>query len=109
MVEGVSARNKVASRQRRAFGGSRREASERVILRSEDFEAAGWTLNVSRGGVRIVLEDPVQAQHEYQVSIGGGSSRRGRVAWVRDEADGQIAGVQFLDVDGEVPADSADD
>jgi hypothetical protein len=64
----------------------------------------GWTLNVSRGGVRVVLEEPVVAGVDYQVAIGDSKARPARVVWVRDEADGQIAGLQFLDVpDGEVP------
>ena len=92
--------------QRRSAGGARREASERVVLRAPGFETSGWTLNVSRGGVRLVVEDKVELGREYELSIGDEQknvTRRARVVWVQDEADGQIAGVQFVDIDGAVP------
>jgi hypothetical protein len=75
------------------------------VLRAADTEVMGWTLNVSRGGVRIIVEDAVELGKEYRVMVGDGSAspRPGRVVWVQDEADGQIAGVQFLDVEGSVP------
>ena len=90
---------------RRGGGGARREASERVTLRGLGFESEGWTLNLSRGGVRLIVEERVDPGAEYDVYVGTGESppRRGRVVWVQDEADGQIAGVQFLDVEGGVP------
>ncbi len=90
---------------RRQEGGARREASERILLRREGFETAGWTLNLSRGGVRVIVEDTVEPGLEYEIVIGDeeSASRRARVIWVQDEADGQIAGVQFLDVEGEPP------
>ena len=56
---------------RRQVGGARREASERVILKSSGAEELiGWTLNLSRGGVRIVIEDPVSVGDEYEIWIG---------------------------------------
>lgn len=64
----------------------------------------GWTLNVSRGGVRVVVEEPVAAGEDYQVAIGEAEARHARAVWVREEADGQIVGLQFLDVEG--PASS---
>ena len=91
---------------RRAAGGARREASERVTLRAPDFETHGWTLNVSRGGMRAVVEEPVKAGGEYELSIGETEpARRVSIVWVRDEADGQIVGLRFLDVVGSVPPD----
>lgn len=124
--------------QRRSFGGPRREASERVVIRKApdsadqeaatsaaepataglatgqlqtsppgDEEADAWTLNVSRGGCRVVVEAPVTVGATYEVQVGEMPFRPARVAWVRDEADGQIAGLQFLDVEaGEVPGSS---
>ena len=70
--------------------------------------AAGWTLNLSRGGVRVVLEDPVELGVEYTITIGpeGEDESRmhqARVVWLQDEADGQIAGIQFLDEEGGPP------
>ena len=91
--------------QRRATGGARREATERVTLRGPNFETHGWTLNVSRGGMRAIVEEPVKSGVEYELLIGGmeESARKVSVVWVQDEADGQIVGVRFLDVAGSVP------
>ena len=93
--------------QRRQTGGARHEASERVAIRSGVFETSGWTLNVSRGGVRAVIEDPLDAEGEYEVAVGGGSARRARVAWARAEADGQIVGLKFLDGEGSLPPEDS--
>lgn len=114
--------------QRRSFGGPRREASERVVIREagatsrtvalgvgqnsassredelseDDASLEGWTLNVSRGGCRLVVESPVTVGADYEVQIGEETFRPVRVVWVRDEADGQIAGLQFLDVEADL-------
>lgn len=88
---------------RRQVGGARREASERVLLKSASGdELIGWTLNLSRGGVRIVIEDPVTVGDDFAVYIGEDEEprHRGRVVWMQQEADGQIAGIQFLREDG---------
>jgi PilZ domain len=92
----------------RRSGGARHEASERIIVRRPGFETTGWSLNMSRSGVRVVVEDPVEPGQEYDLLIGAaaeadGPVRRGRVVWVQDEADGQIVGVQFLDGEGPPP------
>jgi hypothetical protein len=91
--------------QRRAIGGARREATERVTLRGPDFETHGWTLNVSRGGMRAIVEDPVKSGVEYVLLVGDNedTARKVAVVWVQDEADGQIVGVRFLDATGSVP------
>jgi hypothetical protein len=104
---------------RRHAGGARREASERVVVRASSpstgaFETHGWTLNVSRGGIRAIVEDPLVQGMEYQLLVGGGGSadgdeetavvRRATVVWLQDEADGQIVGLKYLDVeDGSDP------
>ena len=91
---------------RRHTGGARHEASERVIVRCAGFETNGWTLNVSRGGVRAVVEDPLVQGVEYQLIVGDEESvpaRRATVVWLQDEADGQIVGLKYLDDDGSVP------
>lgn len=92
---------------RRHAGGARREASERVLVRSLGFEAHGWTLNVSRGGVRAIVEEPLIQGIEYQVIVGDEATvapRRASVAWLQDESDGQIVGLRYLDVeDGSMP------
>ncbi|HYQ15258.1 MAG TPA: PilZ domain-containing protein [Polyangiaceae bacterium] len=86
--------------QRRAGGGARREATERVTLRGPNFETHGWTLNMSRGGVRAIVEEAVTAGGEYVLLVGDdeSSARKVSVVWVQDEADGQIVGLRFLDV-----------
>ncbi len=88
--------------QRRAAGGARREATERVTLRGPDFETHGWTLNVSRGGMRAIVEEPVQSGAEYQLLVGDAEEpgRKISIVWVQNEADGQIVGLRFLDVPG---------
>lgn len=94
------------ARARRLVGGARREASERVIIRAKDFETQGWTLNVSRGGLRVVVEDALQQGIEYQVVVGDSdndAARAASVVWVKDAADGQIVGLQYLDTEGSFP------
>lgn len=95
--------------QRRGTGGARREATERVTLRNPGFETHGWTLNVSRGGMRAIVEEPgVSSGTEYELLIGDdeGTGRKVVVVWVQDEADGQIVGLRFLDVAGSVPPEN---
>jgi len=72
-------------RARRLVGGARREASERVVIRGKDFETQGWTLNVSRGG------------------SDNDAARAASVVWVKDAADGQIVGLQYMDSEGSFP------
>ncbi len=78
-----------------------------MLVRSTGFETHGWTLNVSRGGIRAVVEDPLLQGIEYQLVVGDeetATPRRTSVAWLQDEADGQIVGLKFLDVeDASVP------
>jgi PilZ domain len=83
----------------RRQSGARREASDRVRLIGPNGEIEGWTLNVSRGGVRIIVEDRVELGNEYDIVVGDEDlvRRPCRVVWVQEEADGQIAGVQYLD------------
>jgi hypothetical protein len=65
----------------------------------------GWTLNLSRGGARVVVEQAIEVGREYEVQIGADAPfRPGRVGWVRDEADGQIVGLQFLDAAASAPS-----
>jgi hypothetical protein len=73
------------------------------VIRANALETSGWTLNISRGGIRAVVEDPLDPEMEYEVSVGSEGARRARIAWSRQEADGQIVGLRFLDTDGSVP------
>ena len=79
-------------------GGARREVTERVTLRSDDGKThdgktpkilEGWALNVSRGGVRAILEEKVTLGQTFEVSIGTDEvqTRPGRVVWVQEEPE----------------------
>lgn len=88
--------------QRRNLGGPRREASERICLRPAvpGDEIMAWALNVSRGGLRLIVEEAVEVGAGYSVTIGEAEPRQATVVWTREEADGQIAGMKFDDVEG---------
>ena len=93
-------------------GGARREMSARVLMRDvtggEGGEPGqtleGWALNVSRGGVRVILEEKVELGKEFDVTVGDpetdGTAARGRIVWVQEEPDGVIAGVEFVGTSG---------
>jgi hypothetical protein len=82
----------------RRSGGARREVSDRVYFYQGEREITGWALNLSRGGLRAILEDPVELGLEFQIAVGEGGSRRpGRIVWIQEEPDGAIVGVSFLD------------
>jgi hypothetical protein len=74
-----------------------------VVIRAPSFESSGWTLNVSRGGLRCVFEEALDPERDYEISVGEEAARKVRVVWSRAEADGQIVGLRFLDVEGSVP------
>jgi len=86
-------------------GGARREVTERVLLKSVNpkMELEGWALNLSRGGLRCILEEKVDLGGEYLVTLGDGddvADRRARVVWVQEEPDGVIVGVEFVGLSG---------
>ena len=83
-----------ATRRRAA----RRESSERARFIIRDREVAGWTLNLSLGGIRAIVEEPVGLGEEIYVSVGDGQARPGRIVWIQEETDGAIVGVAYLDV-----------
>ena len=86
------------------MGGARKEATERVSLRAPGFETSGWTLNVSRGGLRAIVEDRLTLGVEYELTLGEATTpRRAALVWSQDQTDGQIVGLKYLDVDGSVP------
>jgi hypothetical protein len=79
-------------------GGARREVTERVSLKAEDGGILeGWALNVSRGGLRVILEEKVALGQRFDVSIGTDDTlhRGSRVVWVQEEPDGVIVGLEF--------------
>jgi predicted RNA-binding protein with TRAM domain len=86
--------------------GARREVSTRVYLHGRDAQVLeGWALNVSKGGVRVILEDKVELGMEFDVVIGesdtesdGDAMQRGRIVWMQEEPDGVIVGIEFTPV-----------
>lgn len=90
----------------RRKGGARTELTERVTLRSAGFSTTGWTLNVSRGGLRAIVEERLSVDVDYEVLIGEeAAGRLARVVWARDEQDGQIVGLKYLDTESMPPFD----
>ena len=89
---------------RRNVGGARKEATERVTLRATGFETSGWTLNVSRGGLRAIVEDRLTLGVEFELVVGDAAApRRATLVWSQDQSDGQIVVLRYLDVDGSAP------
>jgi hypothetical protein len=93
---------------RRADGGARRELTNRVVLRANDTEIIGWALNISRGGIRVILEDSVQLGQEFDVTVTGEGvaptpTRRGLVVWIQEERDGMVVGVKFVGATSDYP------
>lgn len=81
-------------------GGARHEVSSRVALKSKSGAVLeGWALNVSRGGIRVILEEKVELGDELEVTISTGDESSvpviGRVVWVQEEPDGVVAGIEF--------------
>lgn len=75
-----------------------------MTLRSTRGEVTGWTLNVSRGGARLVVEDPLAVGQLWDLWVSDATkSRPIRVVWVREEAGGQIVGIQYMDTEGTIP------
>jgi hypothetical protein len=72
----------------------------RVTLKSGNGKVVqGWALNVSRGGVRVIIEDKVELGTEYEVTLSTGAdpgtSCMGRVVWIQEEPDGVICGIEL--------------
>jgi hypothetical protein len=81
-------------------GGARHDVTARVTLKGKAGPVLeGWALNISRGGLRVILEDKVELGAEFEVTLTidgqGGTPVVGRVVWVQEEPDGVVAGVEF--------------
>ncbi len=77
--------------------------TERVSLKSEAGAILdGWALNVSRGGLRAILEEKVVLGQKFDVAIGTDevTLRPSRVVWVQEEPDGVIVGLEFTTLSG---------
>jgi hypothetical protein len=58
----------------------------------------GWALNVCHGGMRIITEQPLKQGDTLQIEVsssGTAYSGKAHVCWVRQEADGVVAGLEF--------------
>jgi hypothetical protein len=72
--------------------------SHRIAFRRGETEISGWALNMSRGGLRAVVEDPVELGEVLDIDIADiALQRRGRIVWTQEEPDGTIIGVSFLE------------
>ena len=81
-------------------GGARHEVSARVTLKDKaGLVLEGWALNVSRGGIRVILEDKVELGSEFEVTMTTGADSAtpiaGRIVWVQEAPDGVVAGIEF--------------
>jgi hypothetical protein len=82
----------------------RREVASRVTLKTASGAMLqGWALNVSRGGVRVILEEKVDLGAEFEVTLaddgtGSKAAQAGRIVWVQEEPDGVVAGIEFFGV-----------
>ena len=107
-------------------GGARQTVSDRVTFKRDDKTLyVGWALNVSRGGLRAILEpdapDAVDARseghahanpelgEEYDVVVGdpdadGNAPKRGRIVWLQEEPDGFVVGVEYQGLSGSYAA-----
>jgi len=95
-----------SAQQRIRRTDARRGVSEKITVCALEGASAGsvittgWALNMSRSGVRAILEERVLAGVDYEVTIGEvGTSqltRRARVVWVQEEHDGVVVGLEFL-------------
>lgn len=103
MAQGTHSRGELGT-QRRSLGGARREATERVELDVDGRLVHGWTLNVSRGGMRVVIDESLEVAREVTARLGDEAPRPARVVWARDEGGGQILGLEFLRPRSESPA-----
>ena len=92
-----------AARARRE-GGPRQNTSEPVVFRHGDQSVEGWTLNMSRGGLRAVVEIPLPVGAEVLATVGDAPvGRRARVVWAHEERGGAVLGLSFLDQLESVP------
>jgi hypothetical protein len=88
----------------RREAGARRETSEPLVFYREKGELEGWALNVSGGGLRAILDEPLEVGEELELGIGGATRRSVRVVWIRKEKGGAIVGLAFTDqAPGSVP------
>ncbi len=101
-IDGTAGTDEGAARTRRV-DSARQAVSDTVVFRHGERSIDGWALNMSRGGLRAALEEPVAVGDTFDIVVGDAEPRPGQVIWVRNQKDGAIVGVSFTDSDGSVP------
>ena len=78
----------------RRVGGARHNVSVRVAFFRGEREIPGWALNMSRTGLRAIVEDEhIDVGSEIRVRVGDDPVHRGvRVVWTSPEPDGEAKG-----------------
>ena len=102
-------------------GGARQTVSDRVTFRGAagagvpPEERQGWALNVSRGGIRAILDDEsagkIELGQEYEIFVGDvetATGRQGRIVWLQEEPDGFVVGIEYIGLSGTHRAAAAD-
>lgn len=81
---------------------ARRPLDARVVVETAAGPLSGWSLNVSRGGVRVLVvhEDPVSIVAAFEsrrviVCIDGYGARPARLAWCEMCEGGALFGIAF--------------
>lgn len=78
-------------------GESRTEASERIVVRRGDALLDAWTLNVSAGGLRLVIEEKVALGDILEIRQDTDVWRAAQIVWIQEEPDGSVVGVEYTD------------
>ena len=83
----------------RRVGGARHNVSVRVAFFRGEREIPGWALNMSRTGLRAIVEDEhIDVGSQIAVRVGDDPVHRGvRVVWTSPEPDGTIVGLEFFE------------
>jgi hypothetical protein len=83
----------------RRVGGARHNVSVRVAFFRGEREIPGWALNMSRTGLRAIVEDEhIDVGSAISVRVGDDPVHREvRVVWTSPEPDGTIAGLEFFE------------
>ncbi len=94
----------------------RRPLSARMTIWSLHESHGGWTLNVSDGGLRVLVEDAVVTRGlEMTVEVREDAcawQRKAKVVWVQEEQGGCVLGLKFLQATsilGHAPANDGPD
>jgi hypothetical protein len=73
----------------------------------EPVRASGVTLNASAGGLRIVVDQELKAGSVCELSVHFTAEKvsreTARVVWSRTMRDGWVLGLEFLDIDWDIP------